>query len=129
MLNNSSEEDEAASPLLRRYVPFPGLSLFVEPLIASILTWAARCKPLLPLGETSASGPRKATPKPQGAGGQGQSPPPTADHSSSDTPVDASVQYCTTIVLNPDDQGEVGSTITQSPPPTPLTAMRIQAMG
>ncbi|GAA0156086.1 hypothetical protein LIER_13660 [Lithospermum erythrorhizon] len=46
--NKSSEEDEAMSPLLRRYLSLPGLTSFLEPLFASMLTWAARHRPRPP---------------------------------------------------------------------------------
>ncbi|GAA0164725.1 hypothetical protein LIER_39847 [Lithospermum erythrorhizon] len=52
VVSSSLEEDEVASPLLRRYFPFPRLSSFVDPFVASILTWAARFRARHPIGES-----------------------------------------------------------------------------
>ncbi|GAA0155385.1 hypothetical protein LIER_38074 [Lithospermum erythrorhizon] len=58
---SSLEEDEALSSLLRRYLHFSGLTSFLEPLIASILTWAARHRPRPSAGETSVPNCQDAT--------------------------------------------------------------------
>ncbi|GAA0152446.1 hypothetical protein LIER_10927 [Lithospermum erythrorhizon] len=66
VVSSSSEEDEVVSTLLRRYLPFPGLSSFVEPFVASILTWAARHRLRPSPDETTMTGPRDTTPESQG---------------------------------------------------------------
>ncbi|GAA0162289.1 hypothetical protein LIER_18413 [Lithospermum erythrorhizon] len=85
-------------------------------------------RPLLSPGEITAPGPRGITLEPSGMGvgtsqcsrehlsasippslqGQGLSPPPTANQALGDAPMDTSGQHYTTIVLNPEDQGDVG---------------------
>ncbi|GAA0176522.1 hypothetical protein LIER_29499 [Lithospermum erythrorhizon] len=45
--SSSSEEDEVTGPLMRGYLSLPGFSFFVDPFIASLLTYAASFKPRL----------------------------------------------------------------------------------
>ncbi|GAA0167626.1 hypothetical protein LIER_22513 [Lithospermum erythrorhizon] len=60
VVSSCSEEDEVTRPLLRRYLHFPGLSSFVDPFVASILTWVARFSSHLPAGKPLVMGPRDA---------------------------------------------------------------------
>ncbi|GAA0145031.1 hypothetical protein LIER_05319 [Lithospermum erythrorhizon] len=48
VVSSASEEDEVTGCLLRRFLPLPGLSFFVDLFIASLLTWAARFRPRPP---------------------------------------------------------------------------------
>ncbi|GAA0164095.1 hypothetical protein LIER_19812 [Lithospermum erythrorhizon] len=64
-VSSSSEESEALSPLMRRYLPFPGLTSFVDPFLASVLTWAARHRSRPIIQEASVQNPQEAAPEPQ----------------------------------------------------------------
>ncbi|GAA0170650.1 hypothetical protein LIER_24871 [Lithospermum erythrorhizon] len=149
MVSSSSEEDGTMSSLLRMYLPLPGLSFFVEPLVASILTWAACHRPRLAHGETYALGPQDALPEPQGMRintspgsegnlsspsppsllGQSQSPLPTANQALGDAPVNASGQHSTTVVLDRDNLSGVGIVTPQTPSSVLLQASELHAMG
>ncbi|GAA0161059.1 hypothetical protein LIER_17466 [Lithospermum erythrorhizon] len=98
VVSSSSKEDEAISLLLRRFLPFPRLSSFVEPLVASILTWAEYYRPRLSPREKTTPSPRDITPDPQGP-----RPEPSAYN---DVPMDTIGQHSTTVVLNLEDQGD-----------------------
>ncbi|GAA0148153.1 hypothetical protein LIER_07674 [Lithospermum erythrorhizon] len=112
-VSSSSEEDEALSPLLRRYLLFHGLTSFVELLVASILTWAIRHRLRPPLVEASAPSLHDAAPKSPRMGTntlpspEGHlspySPLPPANQVPSVTPGDAGGQHCATVVLEPED--------------------------
>ncbi|GAA0183455.1 hypothetical protein LIER_30863 [Lithospermum erythrorhizon] len=57
VVRNSSEEEEVTCPLLRRYPPLPGLSFFVSPFMAFLLTLVARFRPRSPVKDPFAIGP------------------------------------------------------------------------
>ncbi|GAA0167448.1 hypothetical protein LIER_40377 [Lithospermum erythrorhizon] len=113
--------------------PFSWLTCFVEPLVSSLLTWATRHRPRLPFGEASASIPLDVAPKSQGMGthtrqslkghlsssslllGQRQGPLPTSNQVPGAALVDVGGQHSTTVVLEPEDQGSVGSATPQTP--------------
>ncbi|GAA0147301.1 hypothetical protein LIER_07037 [Lithospermum erythrorhizon] len=129
VVSSSSEEDGVMRPFLRRYLPLSGLTSFVEPLVASILTWAARHRPRPPATEAFGN-PQNAAPKTQDIGtdtslsleghfsssslpsplDQSQSPLPAANHAPIDAHEDVSGKHFSTVVLEPTDYGGVGST-------------------
>ncbi|GAA0187354.1 hypothetical protein LIER_34642 [Lithospermum erythrorhizon] len=98
VVRSSLEEKEVASPLLKRYLPFPGLSSFVDPFVASILTRAAHFRARHPPGQSALL--------------------PT-DHDPTATPAGACA-HSTTVVLQPKDHEEVSSAIPQGPPSASL---------
>ncbi|GAA0175227.1 hypothetical protein LIER_41870 [Lithospermum erythrorhizon] len=103
MVSSSSREDEAASPLLRRYLPFSGsqlLSNHFSPLLSHGLCVVGLASPWekQPYRVTLTS--------PRSSKGHGQSLPPTVDCAPGDTPVGTGGQHSATVVLNPEDQRE-----------------------
>ncbi|GAA0170645.1 hypothetical protein LIER_24867 [Lithospermum erythrorhizon] len=115
VVGRSLEEDEALSPLLRRYLPFPGLTSFVKSLGTSILTWAARHRPRPSAGETS-------VPNYQGIVLESSS------RGTSAALVNAGEQHSATVVLEPEDQGGVDLAVAQTPSPVPLPALESQTL-
>ncbi|GAA0158652.1 hypothetical protein LIER_15618 [Lithospermum erythrorhizon] len=69
VVSSSLGEDEMVGALQRMYLPFPGLSSFVDPFVTSILTWVARFRARHPIGESPMLAQSDTTLKPQGAGG------------------------------------------------------------
>ncbi|GAA0175834.1 hypothetical protein LIER_28932 [Lithospermum erythrorhizon] len=134
MVSSSLEEDEVESPLLRRYLRFPGLSPFADPFFASIFTRAACFRARHPIRESPMFGPSDAFLDPQGAevntsqvlmGNLSASPHPPLRQGvglllpTEQAPIATLGRaggHSTTVLLDLEDQREVGSTTPQPPP-------------
>ncbi|GAA0163335.1 hypothetical protein LIER_19229 [Lithospermum erythrorhizon] len=101
VVSSSLEEDEVMGPLLRRYLPFPGLTTFVDPFVSSILTWVAFFR-----DGTSESSMESLSASMVPPSGQGLGNLPLIDSTSTATPVLAG-EYSVTVVLELEDPREV----------------------
>ncbi|GAA0162296.1 hypothetical protein LIER_18419 [Lithospermum erythrorhizon] len=146
VVSSSSEEDESLSSLLRRDLPFPRLTFFVEPFVASILIWAASHRPRPHTGETSAPNFQDAALESSGKGTN--TPPSPEGHFSSKPPllgqnqnplsstpqvphsalVDTGEQHSTTVILGPEAQGGAGLAVPQTPSSVPFSVPESQPM-
>ncbi|GAA0170561.1 hypothetical protein LIER_24791 [Lithospermum erythrorhizon] len=129
-----------------RYFPFPGITSFVDPLVASILTWATRHRPRPSLGDVSTPSLNDVAPKSPAMGtntasipeghhsssspplGQSQSPLPLAYQVPSAAPGDAGGQHSATVVLEPGDHDGVGFVTPQTPSLVPHQALECHPM-
>ncbi|GAA0187004.1 hypothetical protein LIER_34292 [Lithospermum erythrorhizon] len=126
------------SPLVRRYLHFPRLGSFVEPITTSFLTWVASHWPRFTIIEAFVQNPQEAALGPQDMGidtppgpeghssplspprDQCQDPPPLANPTLVAAQENASGQYSATVVLEPEDQGGVSFATLQTPSSVPL---------
>ncbi|GAA0174476.1 hypothetical protein LIER_27861 [Lithospermum erythrorhizon] len=146
MVGSFREEDEALSPLSRRYLPFFRLTYFVETLVTSILTWAARYRPHPSASEIyvpncqfvtlGSSGRETSTPpSPEDHFSfsppllvQSRNPPPSAPQAPGDALVDVGEQYSNIVILESEDQGGVSLAVPKNPSSVPLSTPEPQVM-